>query len=139
MEHDQLSGIVLSDIWGFFKEHRKIFRGHQKRYATGQYALYSSGIPVYDDYDSGYYIFSINCFAVVYICCNRNSCYKFNGSGTYAFICNTGILTLMFYTYPSALAKARSKNIEKVMPFATSYMSAISSGKVSIATLFKTV
>ncbi|MBS3056047.1 MAG: type II secretion system F family protein [Candidatus Aenigmarchaeota archaeon] len=51
----------------------------------------------------------------------------------------TGILTLMFYTYPSALAKARSKNIEKVMPFATSYMSAISSGKVSIATLFKTV
>lgn len=51
----------------------------------------------------------------------------------------TGIITFLFYVYPSVIAGGREKSIEKALPFATSYLAAISSGSKDISAIFRTL
>ncbi len=51
----------------------------------------------------------------------------------------SGTVFFLFYSYPVTLAKKRGEEIDKVLPFAVSYMSAIASGKVSPYYLFRTL
>jgi len=46
-------------------------------------------------------------------------------------------LFLMFYTYPSIIAKSRKKNIDAALPFATTYMATIASSGAPPVTMFK--
>lgn len=49
----------------------------------------------------------------------------------------SGIIIFVFYIFPSTKADSRKKNIERVLPFASSYLSAISSGGVKASTIFR--
>ena len=51
----------------------------------------------------------------------------------------SGTIFFLFYSYPLTLAKKRGEEIDKVLPFAVSYMSAIASGKISPYYLFRTL
>ena len=42
----------------------------------------------------------------------------------------SGLLFLLFYTYPSTLAKSRANKIRKLLPIAAAYMTTVSSGLV---------
>jgi len=57
-----------------------------------------------------------------------------------AFILSLGIsagVFFMFYTYPSAVASGRAKKINTALPFAISYLTSISSGKMTPQLMFK--
>lgn len=45
----------------------------------------------------------------------------------------------LFYTFPSTVAKNRAIKIDKMLPFAASYLTAIASGQVSPLVIFKTL
>ncbi|MCD6092500.1 MAG: type II secretion system F family protein [Candidatus Aenigmarchaeota archaeon] len=51
----------------------------------------------------------------------------------------SGLVFFLFYSYPMAVSKGRGESIDKVLPFAVSYLSAIASGNVSPYYLFKTI
>ncbi len=51
----------------------------------------------------------------------------------------SGTLFFLFYSYPATVSKSRGSKIEKSLPFAISYLAAISSGNVPPSTLFKTL
>lgn len=51
----------------------------------------------------------------------------------------SAIITFVFYIYPSSRAESRKKGIERVLPFASTYLSVISSGGVSPSTMFRTL
>jgi len=51
----------------------------------------------------------------------------------------SGFIFFLFYSYPAAAAAGRAKEINAVLPFAVSYLTAISSGKVQPAVMFKTL
>ncbi len=48
-----------------------------------------------------------------------------------------GLLFFSFYTYPSTVAKIREAKIKRLLPFATSYLATIASGKMHPLELFK--
>jgi len=57
-----------------------------------------------------------------------------------SFVISIGIsagIFFMFYTYPAAIASSRAKKINTALPFAISYLTSISSGKMSPARMFK--
>jgi flagellar protein FlaJ len=49
------------------------------------------------------------------------------------------IIFFIFYSYPKTISKSREDDINKVLPFAVSYMSAISSGNTPPYYMFKTI
>ncbi len=51
----------------------------------------------------------------------------------------SGLLFLMFYVYPSSIAKTREKDINLTLPFSSTYFYAMSSGEVLPSQLFKTM
>ena len=51
----------------------------------------------------------------------------------------SGLMFFLFYSYPSTIARSKEKSIKKTLPFATSYLSTISSGKLSPIILFRTL
>ena len=51
----------------------------------------------------------------------------------------SGALFFLFYTFPSTSAKNRSYKINKVLPFVSSYLTAIASGSAVPLTIFKTL
>lgn len=51
----------------------------------------------------------------------------------------SGTILFLFYSYPATVSKSRGANIEKSLPFAISYLAAISSGNVPPSVLFKTL
>ncbi len=51
----------------------------------------------------------------------------------------SGILFFLFYIYPASTAKNRESKINKVLPFAISYIAAIASGKTTPIAFFKTL
>ncbi len=51
----------------------------------------------------------------------------------------TGIVIFLFYMYPSVIAGSREKNIDKMLPFAAAYLTAISSGSKDISAMFRTL
>ncbi|MFH1420435.1 MAG: type II secretion system F family protein [Candidatus Aenigmatarchaeota archaeon] len=48
-------------------------------------------------------------------------------------------LVFLFYIYPGTAAGNREKNIEKMLPFATAYLTAIASGNVQMSAMFETL
>ncbi|MBI5061466.1 MAG: type II secretion system F family protein [Candidatus Aenigmarchaeota archaeon] len=50
-----------------------------------------------------------------------------------------GMIFFLFYIYPATIAKSRENMINKVLPFAISYISAVASGKTTPITFFKTL
>ena len=51
----------------------------------------------------------------------------------------SGLLFLLFYTYPSTLAKSRANKIRKLLPIAAAYMTTVSSSKLPSIHIFKTI
>lgn len=51
----------------------------------------------------------------------------------------SGLVFFLFYSYPRALSKRRAEDIDKTLPFAASYLSAISVSNVVPTTLFSTI
>jgi flagellar protein FlaJ len=51
----------------------------------------------------------------------------------------TGFLGFVFYAYPATMAKSRESDINRVLPFAISYMSSVASGRVEPVEVFRTV
>ncbi|MAH43523.1 hypothetical protein CL614_07460 [archaeon] len=51
----------------------------------------------------------------------------------------TGIVIFLFYLYPSVVSGGREKNIDRMLPFAVSYLTALSSGSTEISSMFKTL
>jgi|SRR3989338_83000 len=51
----------------------------------------------------------------------------------------SGAIFFLFYSYPAATAKSKGKNIDKVLPFSTSYLATMSSSKLPPIFLFKTL
>lgn len=51
----------------------------------------------------------------------------------------SGLIFFLFYSYPKTLSKKRAENIDKSLPFAASYLSAISAGNVPPSFLFSTL
>ncbi len=59
-----------------------------------------------------------------------------------SFILSSGISALLFfifYTYPATVSKNRENKIQKVLPFAISYLTTLSSSKAQPIVLFKTI
>jgi flagellar protein FlaJ len=51
----------------------------------------------------------------------------------------SGLLFFLFYSYPSTVSKSKRSKIKKVLPFAVSYLTTLSSSKLPPITLFKTL
>jgi len=51
----------------------------------------------------------------------------------------SGFLFFIFYSYPLATSKSRENKIKKVLPFASSYLTTLSSSKAPPITMFKTL
>jgi flagellar protein FlaJ len=59
-------------------------------------------------------------------------------STTLAFMLS-GIVFFIFYSYPRLLSKKKAEDIDKVLPFASSYLSALAAGKSLPLYLFTTI
>ncbi len=51
----------------------------------------------------------------------------------------SGAIFFIFYTYPTTISKNRENKIKKVLPFAISYLTTMSSSKAQPVTMFKTI
>lgn len=51
----------------------------------------------------------------------------------------SSLLFLLFYTYPSTIAKSRANRIRKLLPIASAYMATISSSKLPVIHIFRTL
>ena len=51
----------------------------------------------------------------------------------------SALLFFLFYTYPATMAKSRSSNIKKALPFAVSYLATIASSKLPPINMFETL
>jgi len=49
------------------------------------------------------------------------------------------MIFFLFYSYPATLAKKKARDIDRVLPFATTYMASVAAGKIEPYYLFSTV